>query len=69
MKILKLLVGVYGDECKTMMPQLIIDDTTNKISLYEYFIKLDVKSFYGSINQDKLIKIIKKEYINQKSFL
>lgn len=69
MKILKLLVGVYGNECKTMMPQLIIDDTTNKISLYEYFIKLDVKSFYGSINQDKLIKIIKKEYINQKSFL
>ena len=51
----ELLVGVYGDECKTMMPQLIIDDITNKISLYEYFIKLDVKSFYGSINQDKLI--------------
>lgn len=56
----ELLVGVYGDECKTMMPQLIIDDITNKISLYEYFLKLDVKSFYGSINQDKLIKIIKK---------
>lgn len=55
----ELLVGVYGDECKTMMPQLIIDDITNKISLYDYFIKLDVKSFYGSINQDKLIKIIK----------
>lgn len=56
----ELLVGVYGDEYKTMMPQLIIDGITNKISLYEYFIKLDVKSFYGSINQDKLIKIIKK---------
>lgn len=56
----ELLVGVYEDECKTMMPQLIIDDITNKISLYDYFIKMDVKSFYGSINHDKLIKIIKK---------
>lgn len=29
--------------------------------MYTHFIKLDVKSFYGSINQDKLIKIIKRK--------
>ena len=57
----ELLVGVYGDKCKTMMPQLIIDDITKKISMYTHFIKLDVRSFYGSINQDKLIKIIKRK--------
>ena len=57
----ELLVGVYGDKCKTMMPQLVIDDITKKISTYTHFIKLDVKSFYGSINQDKLIKIIKRK--------
>lgn len=57
----ELLVGVYGDECKTMMPQLVIDDITNKISMYSHFIKLDVRSFYGSINQDILIKIIKRK--------
>lgn len=57
----ELLVGVYGDKCKTMMPQLVIDDISKKISLYTHFIKLDVKSFYGSINQDKLIRIIKRK--------
>ncbi|MBD5464812.1 MAG: hypothetical protein HDR22_03170 [Lachnospiraceae bacterium] len=57
----ELLVGVYGKECKTMMPQLIIDDIINKISSYECFIKLDVEKFYGSINQDKLIKILKNK--------
>ena len=57
----ELLVGVYGDKCKTMMPQLVIDDITKKSSTYTHFIKLDVKSFYGSINQDKLIKIIKRK--------
>lgn len=57
----ELLVGVYGDECKTMMPQLVIDDITNRISMYSHFIKLDVRSFYGSINQDILIKIIKRK--------
>ena len=56
----ELLVGVYGNECKTMMPQLIIDDIINKIPLYECFIKLDVKAFYGSINQENLIKTLKK---------
>ena len=55
----ELLVGVYGIECKTLMPQLIIDDIINKIPLYEYFIKLDVKAFFGSINQENLIKILK----------
>ena len=57
----ELLVGVYGDKCKTMMPQLVIDDITKKIPMYTHFIKLDVKSFYRSINQDKLIKIIKRK--------
>lgn len=56
----ELLLGVYGNECKTQMPQLIIDDIVNKISLYECFIKLDIKGFYGTINQDKLIHILKK---------
>lgn len=57
----ELLVGVYGDKCKTIMPQLVIDDITKKIPMYTHFIKLDVKSFYSSINQDKLIKIIKRK--------
>lgn len=57
----ELLIGVYGDGCKTMMPQLVIDDITKEIPFYDCFIKLDVKSFYGSINQEKLIKIVKRK--------
>ena len=45
----ELLVGVYGDKCKTIMPQLVIDDITKKIPMYTHFIKLDVKSFYLSL--------------------
>lgn len=57
----ELLVGVYGDECKTMMPQLVIEDIKSKVPLYDYFIKLDVRSFYASIDHDKLFKIIKEK--------
>lgn len=57
----ELLVGVYGDECKTIMPQLAIDDITKKISKYTHFIKLDVRSFYATIDQDKLIEIMKRK--------
>lgn len=56
----EMLIELYGDECKTKMPQLIIDDIINNLSNYECFIKLDVKGFYGSINQDKLLHILKK---------
>ena len=56
----ELLVGVYENECKTPLPQIIIDDIINKIPIYDCFIKLDVKSFYGSINQEILIQKIKK---------
>lgn len=52
-----LQMGISGN----MMPQLVIDDITKKIPMYTHFIKLDVKSFYGSINHDKLIKIIKRK--------
>ena len=57
----EILVGVYGDECKTMMPQLVIEDIKSKVPLYDYFIKLDVRSFYASIDHDKLFKIIKEK--------
>lgn len=56
----ELLEGVYGNKCKTMLPQLVINDITNKIGRYEYFVKLDVKAFYSSINQDKLIAMLRK---------
>ena len=61
-----LIKNIYNRYCdlldsSSMMPQLVIDDITKKIPMYTHFIKLDVKSFYGSINHDKLIKIIKRK--------
>lgn len=51
----ELLGIVYGNSCRTRMPQLVIDEITKEISNYEYFIKLDVKAFYASINRKRLI--------------
>ena len=65
----ELINGVYGNDCKTQMPQIIIDDIIKKVNSYEYFIKLDIKGFYAAISQEKLLvklkrKIRKKEIIN-----
>lgn len=65
----ELISGVYGNDCKTQMPQIIIDDIIKKINSYECFVKLDIKGFYAAISQEKLLvklkrKIRKKEIIN-----
>lgn len=57
----ELMEGIYGDSCKTKLPQIVIDEITNDIRLYDCYIKLDVKSFYGSINHELLLKVIKKK--------
>ena len=55
----ELIVSVYGDDCKTRLPQLIINEIFSEVDHYEMFIKLDIKSFYASINQDKLVRKVK----------
>lgn len=57
----ELIVNVYGDSCKTRLPQLIINEIFSEVDKYEMFIKLDIKSFYASINQEKLIKKLKQK--------
>ena len=56
----ELLGNVYGNSCRTEMPQIIIDSITKQISNYDYFIKLDIKAFYSSINQEILMSKLKK---------
>lgn len=65
----ELLGAVYGSQCQTPMPQVIINDISNNIANYDSFIKLDVSSFYASINHEILMKklhskIRKPEIIN-----
>ena len=57
----ELLEGVYGDRCKTKLPQIVIDEIVNDVPRYNHYIKLDVKSFYASIDQELLLKAIKKK--------
>lgn len=64
----ELLNGVYGKTAQTQMPQIIIDDIIKKVNCYEYFIKLDVKSFYASISQEHLMKLLKRK-IRKKEIL
>lgn len=55
----ELLNKVYGNDCITEMPQMIIDEITKDLTEYTHFIKLDLKTFYGSIDHDILFKKIK----------
>ena len=56
----ELIVSVYRDDCKTRLPQLIINEIFSEVDHYEMFIKLDIKSFYASINQGVLVRKIKQ---------
>lgn len=56
----ELLVNVFNSASLTQMPQVIISDIIKDIPEYDYFIKLDIKRFYGSINHDILFKKIRK---------
>lgn len=57
----ELLCGIYGNDCRTQMPQVLIDNIIKNINRYECFLKLDVKAFYASICQDTLIGILKRK--------
>lgn len=55
----ELIARVYGEKCKTRLPQLIINEISNERSYFDSFIKLDIKSFYSSIDQEKLMNILR----------
>lgn len=43
------------------MPQVIINDIVTQTSNYRYFIKIDISTFYSSIDQTILINFLKKK--------
>lgn len=57
----ELLQKVYGEKCITQMPHIVINEITHNLSNYTHFIKIDIKTFFASINQDVLINIIKQK--------
>ncbi len=52
----ELLCAVYGVHCQTDMPQKIISDIATNFPRFDSFIKLDVASFYASIEHVTLIR-------------
>jgi len=58
----QILTEVFSDKIETRLTQTIIEEikTTVKLSEYDYFIKIDIKNFYDSIDQTILLNKIKK---------
>lgn len=54
----ELIDNVFGRSCTTPMPHSIINNIILELNNYSNFIKLDISSFYASINQEKLLKQI-----------
>lgn len=65
----KYLQHMYSSEISTPLPQNLISDLKTQILLkkYEKFIKLDLSNFYPSVNQEKLIQILKNDKIDQRA--
>lgn len=66
----ELLVDVYDGKTKSPLPQTVIDEIVNNAEYYDYFIKIDIKEFYSSIDQEFLKKKLeekseKKLYLNK----
>lgn len=61
------LSKIYEAEIDQKMPQMVIRDVKNILesNKYDSFIKVDIKSFYPSINVDILFRIIKKKVRGQ----
>lgn len=59
----EILAGVYGTEIAAPMPQVIIKEIVDQIQTnkFDAFIKLDIKTFYPSIDQKLLMKTLRRK--------
>lgn len=57
----EIIVCVYRENSITQMPQIIINEIAEQFPQYTHFIKIDIKSFYSSINQNLLLKILRRK--------
>lgn len=53
---------VYGSDCMTPQPQLLIDAVRKKVQSgsFDTFVKIDIKGFYSSIDHGKLMRFIRR---------
>lgn len=65
----ELLNDMFGEICHTQMPQIVIKDIMDNIPCYTHFIKLDIKRFFSSIDQQLLLNTIKKKIHKKEAIL
>jgi len=56
----ELVYEVFGTSCRTEMPQSIINRISKNLDKYDSFVKIDVSSFYASIEHKTLFRKIRK---------
>ncbi len=64
----EILIDIYSEKCTTQMPQVIINEIMNEQSNFTHFVKIDIKSFFASIDQRLLIATLHKN-IHKKQLL
>ena len=64
----ELLVGIYGEQSKSPLPQMVIASIQQELSSYNCYIKIDVSKFYCSIDHKTLMRIIRRK-IRKKEIL
>lgn len=57
----ELLVEVFGEQSKTKLPQVLVADILKELRNYDSYIKIDISSFYASIDHEKLIRVIRRK--------
>lgn len=57
----ELLVEVFGEQSKTKLPQVLVADILKELRNYDSYIKIDISSFYASLDHEKLIRVIRRK--------
>ena len=64
----ELLSEIFGSQSKVSLPHVIIANIQKDIAQYNQFIKIDISSFYSSIDHKKLMRFIRRK-IRKKEIL
>ena len=57
----EIIVTVFGQYSKSLLPQTIISSILNELDNYSFFIKIDISKFYSSIKHDKAMRTIRRK--------
>ena len=53
---------VYQNDCKSPLPQVIVNKIIINLESYKYYIKIDIKNFYSNIDHKILLEKLKRKF-------